>query len=299
MDKVLILGACGTAGDKILTRLKEVYPTVAMCNRHDSAWGRLDLTDGRAVDMLLSQYHPDVIVYAAGLTDVDRCERDKGLADTLNHRVPRKLAESTATRIIYLSTDYVFDGTRGNYSEADVPHPTNHYGSTKLSGEHAVLDADDHNLVVRVSGLYGLHSRGTNGWLNNLIGSSAEADSDRFSSPTFTDDLAGAIDHLLRLRVSGIVHVVGPDRMSRYEFAKKVIRALGLPCVLSRTKHVPDRFAAKRPLDTSLSCARVGSLGFSISTVDEGLYKIKAQMDSKPLLSQGKKEPSKTDEVRG
>jgi dTDP-4-dehydrorhamnose reductase len=205
-----------------------------------------------------------VVLYAAGLTDVDACERDPALAWRLNAEVSSEIASWGGARVVYFSTDYVFDGARGLYSEDDGTAPVNVYGRSKVAGERAVLGSASGNLVVRLSGLYD-----ANGVKEQAFSSPpppAPSDDTRMSSPVHVEDVVSAIRLLLGAGTRGVYHVAGPGVLSRYEFGQLV--ALRSP---ARAVAPPRGGAAPRPRDSSLLASRVKGLGWTARRVSEGL----------------------------
>ena len=160
----------------------------------------LDLADGRAVHRLLAETKPDVIVHTAASTNPDDCERDRGLAFRVNVKGTEHLvrfAEKIHAKLIFISTDLVYDGLRGNYAEEDPPNPLNYYAETKLKGEGLVARGCEDFVIFRMSLLYG--------WGNGINGS-------------FTDEDP---------RVKGLFHMGGSERTNRYELGLRFCEVFG------------------------------------------------------------------------
>ena len=158
--KLVITGARGLLGSALVSRAREprgIFPLQsARAIFRDPV--HVDLRDRNLIAKTLQEIKPDAIVHAAALTDVDRCEREKDLANTLNHeatKVIANFANDMGVFLVYVSTDYVFDGKRGMYREDDEPKPINFYGFTKLKGEQAVEKLLSNYLIVRASVIYG------------------------------------------------------------------------------------------------------------------------------------------------
>ena len=179
--------------------------------------------------------------------------------------------------LVYISTDYVFDGERGFYSEDDVPNPVNYYGLTKLLGEVAVSSSlPDNSLIVRVSGLYGYSPTGKRNFgitaLEKMLkNEEVKAFTDQYLSPTYVPFLA---EKLLRLvergsEINGVVHVAG-ERVSRYEFALLLARILGRDQELVKPTSMEElRLPARRPRDSSLDTSRAQALGLGLPSHEE------------------------------
>lgn len=225
----------------------------------------LDLTDRRAVEAAVEGVSPAVIVHAAAITDVDHCQTHRDEAWRVNVCGTQYLSRAAASAgafLIYVSTDYVFDGARGNYRETDRPAPVNWYGLTKLVGELAASrclpEADI--AIVRTS-FYGPRqdSRGFFGRCLAALraGRRFEAADDLFSSPLPVTVLAEAMTELAGRRLAGIHHIAGAERSSRHEFALAVAKVYGLDASLVRPQSVKDLdLPGPRPQDVSLCVHR-------------------------------------------
>ena len=241
---------------------------------------RMDVRNAQNVDHALMSVHPDVIVHAAAEVRVDWCEDHPGEAERTNRDGSRNLAVVAAkcgSTFLYVSTDSVFPGDRGNYSEEDQPGPLNVYARTKLAGEDAVLDVLPGAVVARTNfyGVGGRHRRGLLGWVVNEL-------NHRRTLPGFTDvvfspapvkAVAEALVDLLDPAYAGRIHVVGSESISKYQFARKVAAKLGHDMDLVRPARLADQdLRAPRPLDTSLNADKLNlTLGRTLPSVDEGL----------------------------
>ena len=266
--KVLITGASSLPGYRtVLEALRRGHEVIALYHSHPIPIEseslkkvQIDITKVEDLRSLLSRERPDVVVHMAALGDVDLCERDRELAWRTTVRPSVEIA-SLASRLgffaVYLSTDYVFDGERGDYREHDVPNPVNYYGLVKLMGEVAFSSCPSH-AIVRASSIYGFGPGRTN-FAKYLVeklraGEPVKALADQYTSPTQASLLARAILEIVEEGIEGVFHVVG-ERMSRYEFAVKVAEALRLDKSLIRRAEMKDmKWVAKRPRDSSLNC---------------------------------------------
>jgi dTDP-4-dehydrorhamnose reductase len=271
----LLLGASGFLGRRLFA-VRPGGPLVGTFYEHPLTGGEfLNLCDPSAITALLRRVSPSVVLYVAGLADVDACELDPALAWRLNAQAAAEVAAHPGLRTVYVSTDYVFDGRRGRYREDDEPAPLNTYARSKLAGERAVLAADPRNVVVRVSGLY--DSRGVKG----LDFSAPQhgphlAEDDRLSCPVHIDDVASAVRLLLAKGEGGVYHVAGPDVLSRYEFQQlAALHFAQMPAVLPVSSS-PER-AAPRPRDSSLHTERMRALGWQPRRVCEWLAPLRGQ----------------------
>ena len=189
--------------------------------------------DASALPQVLAAHHVTAVICAAGATDVERCEADHAWAAAANHTGPLALALATAhLPFVFYSTDYVFDGCSGPYSEDDEPHPLSVYGSSKLAGEQAILDAHTRALVLRTTTVYGPDPQRKNFLytLRRLLteGKTMRVPSDQLANPTYNADLAAATLALLDGGHTGLFHVAGPEFLARTEFAFQACRLLTL-----------------------------------------------------------------------
>jgi len=245
--------------------------TVTGTERTSPAGPTLDLTrvavDAIGVQRMLRSIEPTVVVIAAGMTDVERCEDDGDAAWRVNCESPGVLARLThdlGGRTVYYSTEYVFDGRGGPYDEAAPTAPLSVYGTSKLAGEIAVLEGDPDALVIRTTVVYGPERQGKNFAYRVAsvlrAGERLAVPADQVSTPTYNRDLARATVELVEAQVTGIVHVAGPQRLDRAAFAQELAAAVGLDRDLvdgCPTADLGQR--ARRPLDAGLVSNREAS----------------------------------------
>jgi dTDP-4-dehydrorhamnose reductase len=224
--RVLVTGAGGQVGHEIVSAFAD-HDVVAT----DHA--TLDVTEREAVLACVTASGPDAIVHAAAWTEVDACEADPDRALAANGLGTRHVAEAArrvGAHLCYLSTDYVFDGTKpGPYTEWDDPNPQSVYGRSKLAGERE-LGRDPASTVVRLSWVCGRH--GAN-MVKTILRLAAERDQlafvdDQRGHPTFAADAAGAIRRLVAERRPGLFHVTNQGVVTWYEFARAVLESAGL-----------------------------------------------------------------------
>ena len=264
------MGAGGQVGGALVARLGD---------RALGTW-RSPPPGGRAADLealagdraaahaLVEGAESGVVVVAAGMTWVDGCEQEPELAARVNRDGPAALAAAAAAagaRTVYLSTEYVFDGTGGPYGEDDPVCPLSVYGRSKLEGERAVQEADPAALVLRTTVVYGPEANGRN-FAYQLAsrlgrGEAMRVPGDLVSSPTYNRDLAEALLALVDAGVSGVVNVAGPEVLDRATFARQLAGLMGLDGGL--VEAVPTSAlgqTAGRPLDAGLRIDRLREL---------------------------------------
>ncbi|NQE46425.1 hypothetical protein C5S31_10425 [ANME-1 cluster archaeon GoMg2] len=132
--RILIVGACGFAGSKIYEILANNFNVIGTCRTgQHNGYKKFDVINECEMDKLIESISPDIIIYASAITDVDYCEMNPSLANLVNAHSIRLISKKNKSKLIYLSTDYVFDGKKGTYSERDCPNPVNKYGLSKLN----------------------------------------------------------------------------------------------------------------------------------------------------------------------
>jgi dTDP-4-dehydrorhamnose reductase len=261
--RVLVTGAGGQVGRELIDALASHDLTAV-----DHA--TLDVTDRDAVAAAIDAVEPDVVVHAAAWTAVDACEGDPDRAYRINvegtlHVV--QAARAVGARVVYFSTDYVFDGTKPTpYVETDTPNPKSVYGTTKLGGELAL---DEEDTLVRISWVCGRH--GSN-MVKTILRLAAEHDTLRFvddqrGHPTFADDAARMVARLVDDGRSGTYHVTNQGAVSWYEFAASVLEAAGLDPArvqpIATADLAPPR-PAPRPANSVLDNAALRATGIPL-----------------------------------
>ncbi|MEM4889331.1 MAG: dTDP-4-dehydrorhamnose reductase [Thermosphaera sp.] len=286
--KILLTGATGLLGYNLLRLLLETgYEIIATYHNstlddflNDIAWVRVDLEDQEKIMQAVREVAPDVIMHAAAYTDVDGCEVNREKAYRINYLATSaiaRIAGKVKAFVVYVSTDYVFDGEKGMYKEYDLPNPVNYYGFTKLLGEVAISSIlPETSLIVRTSGLYGYSPTGKKNFgiisFEKLLrGEEVYAFYDQILSPTYAYALAMELIKIVEKKITGIIHLAG-ERLSRYEFARTLAKVLGADDALIKPISVNDvKLIAKRPKDSSLDTAEARVQGFSIPPVAECL----------------------------
>lgn len=233
---------------------------------------QIELTDAAAVRPTLEALRPRIVVNAAAFHNVPRCESEEAMAFAVNAVAPRHLARACSAlgaRLVHVSTDYVFDGTKGApYVESDRPNPLNVYAISKLAGEHAVLaDGGDHQ-VVRSSGLYGMRpcrAKGGN-FIDTMFRLARERPevrvvSDEILTPTCTADLAAQIRLLALEGPPGLFHATGQESCSWYEFARVIFDVGGLSTPLEPTTVSAFPSPVRRPTYSVLDNAALRAAG--------------------------------------
>jgi dTDP-4-dehydrorhamnose reductase len=215
----------------------------------------LDVTDAAAVREALAGA---AVINCAAYTDVDGAESHSAAAHAVNEEGARKVAEA-AGRVLYVSTDYVFDGSKGTpYVESDATAPIQEYGRSKLAGERATADANPDHLIVRSSWLFGAAGRN---FVETILGLASERDelrvvSDQVGCPTFTGHLAEALLALAAGGERGLMHVAGGGSCSWFEFAREIVERAGVDSRVQPCSSDEFPRPARRPAYSVLASER-------------------------------------------
>jgi dTDP-4-dehydrorhamnose reductase len=297
--KLLITGASGLYGSKLAElALKNGHEVFSVHSQHEAVHGvpvQLDITDKEKVAAEVAKFKPDAIVHAASMTDVDKCEQNKDLAQKINVEGTRNVvdaAKAVGTFILFISTDYVFDGEKGCYKETDQPSPMSFYAYTKLKAEEIVKDSGLSWCIVRPSVIYGVVPAAGKVnfalWIINKLrsGEQAKVFVDQWNSPTLNSSLAEMTLEAAERRLTGIFHLSGASRVSRFDFAVQLARTLGLDEKLLVPSNMKDMsFPAKRPRDSSLDTSKAErTLEHKPLKIVDALARLKAEL-SKPSSS--------------
>jgi len=247
----------------------------------------VDIADRSALKDAVMRFMPEVIVNAAAMTNVDACEMERQLAWTLNVTVVEhlvRIARATDAHLVHLSTDYVFDGEAGPYTEEDLPAPINYYGKSKLAGENAITTAGIDHAILRTNVVYGPPSGRPDfvQWVIKALDTSRPITvvTDQFSNPTYVDDLAMAIIRVVERKRTGLYHIGGADYLSRYDFARRIATFFKVSTDLIRPITTAElQQAAKRPLKGGLvSLKAQAMLGLRFRGVESGLVSVRHAM---------------------
>lgn len=294
MQRVMIIGAAGLLGQYLSAKAVERgLDVTATFNRirpeqKEVPLVHLDITDPDAVDTVISRASPDVVFLPSALTNVDHCETHPQQAWAVNAEGTFNVAsacKNVGARLLYVSTDYVFNGEKGEkYYEFDTPDPISVYAQTKLEGERLALDASRHNIVARVSVLYGWNrvSDKTNfvTWTIHQLrrGSETNLFGDQSVTPTYAPNAAEIMITMAQENGTGLYHVAGPNCLSRYEMGLQIAETFGLDASLCKKVRTEDvALPAKRGKVTCLDINRVqAEFNITTSSFAAGLADMKA-----------------------
>lgn len=260
--KFFITGVNGQLGYDVKRELLERgYTDILAPTRVD-----LDITNEDAVKKMIREYRPSVIFHCAAYTAVDKAEEEQEKCYQVNVLGTKYLTEAAKemdAKIIYISTDYVFDGTKeGLYQVEDKVNPVNYYGKTKYLGENFVRAYDNH-IIVRISWVFGINGKNFIRTMLNLAESHKELNvvCDQIGSPTYTKDLAGLLVNMFLSNVKGLYHVTNEGYCSWYEFAEFIFKESRKKVKVHPILTKDYKTIAKRPLNSKLSKESLDDIG--------------------------------------
>jgi len=277
---VLITGSNGQLGSHFNNINDSLFNIIPSYYKKKSSFVSLDINNGEDVKDAIKTYNPDIIINAAAITDVDFCEKNKSLARNVNVQGLRNLIKysSSDTKIIQISTDYIYDGKEGMYNEKSFPNPLNYYGKTKLEAENILLSSNKKFIIIRISTLYSNYSNNFYQWIvtnlknNNVL----NIVDDQISNPCYSLNLVNLIFDLILLDYTGKINFGSINNLSRYNFALEIANSIGLNnnlIKLSKTKNL--NLLSKRPLNTSFDLHLCKKLNLKLYSSKETLEYIK------------------------
>jgi dTDP-4-dehydrorhamnose reductase len=291
--KILITGANGFLGYYLVEQLLAKNFSVIATGKgecrlpftHDLnfQWLTMDLTDPFSIHDVFENIKPDVVVHAGAMSKPDECELDQMKAYLVNVEGTVQLlinAEDLKSFFIFLSTDFVFDGERGMYSEEEPHKPVNYYGRTKLEAEEAVKEYEYDWAIVRTVLVYGKNHSGHTNILKIIKeklekGEEYNVVDDQQRTPTYVEDLAKGIVSIIEKKTTGIFHLSGKDILTPYQMAIKTAEYLKLDSsVIKKVTAASFTQPAKRPLKTGFIIDKARKeLGYAPLSFEEGLKK--------------------------
>lgn len=271
--RILVIGASGFLGSLLYDEFQKQHYTVAgtYYSQPSSDLTFLDLCDRGSVKELLDHFQPHLVIDCSGMTRPDHCEIERSRAYKVNVNGVDNAISLCRCKYIYFSTDYVFDGLEGQYTEYDIPHPINFYGLTKLEAEKIVLSKKG-NVVIRVSGLYGISKR-NNEFILSLSQEEIYRSNDCFSSNLLIDDIAKHINYFWDKE--GIFHLSDGTALSKAEFMSIAVKYLNLKTKVMAVPSTQLSRAAIRPKNSSIISKRHS---LALKGIEQGLSYLKHQL---------------------
>ncbi|HEX7041622.1 MAG TPA: NAD(P)-dependent oxidoreductase [Patescibacteria group bacterium] len=288
--KIIGTGLSGLVGSRIVELLADKYEFEDISRKTGT-----DISDSGSLLKRLEASDAKWVIHMAAYTNVDGAEEQKNLGEqsdawkinVLGVENVVKAAEATGKKVIYVSTDFVFDGEntpKEGYSEEDNPNPVNWYAKTKYEGELKIKTSNIPWVILRIAYPYRAEFEKNDFMraIKNRLSQGLEikAIEDHLFCPTFIDDLAGVFDTLISTDKEGIFHATGASALTPYEAAMLIAKEFGFDTNLIGKTTRGEYFAgkAKRPFDLSMNNDKIKSLGVGLKTFEEGLEEIKKQL---------------------
>jgi len=298
--KLLIIGGGGQLGSKLIEYGRENHTLYAtyMTRRpflDPEQTFQIDKTQKKSITDLVSKIKPSAVIDTAALHNVDLCETDNAKAFSVNVEGTQNIAEvcnKLGAKMVFISTDYVFDGTKGLYKEEDAPKPINYYGASKLQGEQAVKKTCSNYAIARTSIIYSYlpakQEQSSSGkplnfaiWATEKLAKNESLNivNDQYGSPTLADSLAQTLIKICENNINGLYHIAGRTRLNRYEFTFKLAEKMGYDTTLIKPINSSNlKQTAERPLDSSLNVEKIeNTLKTPMLTIDQALAILKSQ----------------------
>jgi len=269
LKRVLVTGSDGMLGTELLRQLRKYDGLKIIPTTQEN----MDITDLKSVKNTFKKHNPTHVIHCAAFTAVDTAEKDPLNAYLVNAEGTKNLAFFASTmdaEIIYISTDYVFDGNKGKaYKETDKPKPINTYGRSKLLGEEYIQTLTDKYKIIRTSWLNGLGGAHTRNFIETMLRVAEQRNElsvvdDQTGRPTFTFDLAKAMILLMDAKAYGIFHVTGEGKTTWYGFAKKIFELAKKDVKVRPTTTEQFRSLAARPRYSVMANTRFEQLGIDL-----------------------------------
>lgn len=286
--RVLVIGASGFIGRYLVRGLGSVPGAEVFCSFRSRTpqndrnhWYQVELTDPVDLEKTVSLIRPDLVVHLAAMADVGTCEREQAAATAVNVTATNEishLCHTLGARLLFVSTEYVFDGQSGPYREDDAPDPTTHYGRTKLEAEQAVAALGAHGASLRTSIVYGWPAPGRRNFVSALVerlqrGETYHGGTEVMRSPVYVEHLVACIARLVEEFHPGVHHVAGSDWVGMYDFALAVAGEFGL----DRNLVSPSPGSPDSPDRLGLDCDRTQRrLGLQPFGLAQGLAAMRA-----------------------
>lgn len=293
--RILITGANGMLGQRLIKFfMKQKYVEVFMTSLEEkncfgyNNYAQVDLSKREEVKKVIYDFYPDFIIHTAAYTNVDGCETQRELSWKVNVKSVEYIAEASRlidAHLIHFSTDYVFDGKNGPYTEVDIPCPISYYGKTKLASENIIKLISPLYTIIRTNVLYGPALYGRPDFVKWVVASLRENKTirivtDQVNNPTFTDDIIQAVSKITEYKKQGLYNIGGKEFLNRFDFTLRIADYFNLDKkliepILTETLKQP----APRPLKSGLINLKAQTeLGYKPHSVEDTFDIIKREI---------------------
>lgn len=294
--RILIIGSNGMLGQRLTEYFSKQKDVELLCTSAetksfipDIEYQQLDITQKHEVKNIITKFFPDFIINAAAYTNVDKAETERELCWKINVNGVDNIAFYSWTidsHLIHISSDYIFDGKNGPYTEIDLPNPISYYGRTKLASENSIKASGTRFTIIRSNVLYGPSKYGRPDfvkWVYNSLKNSQKIKivTDQINNPTYIDDLVNGISNVIKNKKEGIYNIGGKELLSRFEFTKIIAKMFNLNTeliipILTEELNQP----AKRPLKSGLINLKAETeLNYKPKSIIETLELMKKELE--------------------
>jgi dTDP-4-dehydrorhamnose reductase len=301
MKKILVTGSNGLLGQKLIDLLKgrsdyELIATARGENRYPNSKGftyvSLDVTNKEEIQAIVARYKPDAIIHTAAMTNVDQCETEQLGCDELNVKAVQYLADAcdaNNVHLVHLSTDFIFNGTKGPLTEEEIPDPISYYGESKLKAEHIVQNMKSNWAILRTVLVFGIVADMSRSnivlWVKNNLEQkkNIKVVNDQWRTPTLAEDLAMGCFLAVEKKAHGIYNISGSDFLTPFDIAQKTAAYFSLDAsLIEQADSSTFTQTAKRPPKTGFIIDKaVHDLGYKPHTFEEGIALLASQLNSK------------------
>jgi dTDP-4-dehydrorhamnose reductase len=298
MKKILITGSNGLLGQKLVELISNnsTFELIAtsrgenrLKNKENYIYQSLDICIKEEIDAVIANYKPDYVIHTAAMTNVDQCETEQELCLKINVEAVKNIAEACKKNdsfLIHLSTDFIFDGTKGPYIEDDLPNPLSFYGQSKLDAENLVKNSGCKWAIVRTVIVYGIAQDMSRSnivlWVKNSLeqGKTINVVNDQWRTPTLAEDLAIGCLLIVEKNAEGVFNISGEEMLTPLDMAIKTADFFGLDKkLIQQTDGSKFVQPAKRPPKTGFVIEKAkNTLGYKPHSFTEGLAVLKSQL---------------------
>jgi len=276
--KILIIGATGFLGSELANyffKENQIFKAdINASNKNEL----LDVTNKHEIGYFFDKINPEVVIDTVALSSSVECEKNPGLCKKLNFETAKNIADACrkiSAKMVFISSSYVFDGRKGDYSEKDTPNPLSEYAKNKLLAEKEVLKLKD-SIVLRVDLMYGLYNGGLRAGTKDIGKKEIEIGyPSQLRSPVFIEDVPKGIEDLILKKQKGIFHMAGPNKIRMLDFFEDLIKI---------SSHKPSlkiidssNFIVKSPENSTLNVSKINKLGIKTTSFKDSLLKIKRE----------------------
>ncbi len=282
--RILIVGASGFLGTKLFNLLSKKHVVIGTYfgNKIKELYF-LNASSFEDVKRFFLKYKPELVIDTVALTSSLACEQNPGLAGKLNYLTAKNIADVCrliGAKMVFMSSTYLFDGKKGNYSEKDETKAINVYAKTKIKAEEYIMNKLKNYLILRVDIMYGYNEKGEkNGVFDKILSEDKIEISDpkQTRQPVLVDDIAKVILELTDKKQTGIFHIGGSDRVNMYAFLRSLERIVREDSKIVVVKE--DKSGVKRPKNPTMNISKIKKLGIKIHSFKEGVKIIRKQID--------------------